>query len=107
MTTSTGGWSVRHGASRESPPHPAVREARAGAGGFLHADPLLRALDVVFAPVRAEEVAALLVLAARHAFAAVDARAADRIVGLARNLLPLARIHRRPPSASLSGCATG
>src|SRR5713101_8228201 len=82
--------------SSEAPPHLALREERAGAGGLLHADSLGRALELVLAPVRAEEVAALLVLTARHALAALDAHAADGVVRLPRNLLPLARIHRRP-----------
>src|SRR5216684_9027895 len=79
--------------SSEAPPHLALREERAGAGGLLHADPLGRALELVLAPVRAEEVAALLVLTARHALAALDAHAADGVVRIPRNLLPLARIH--------------
>src|SRR5713226_5109407 len=93
--------------SSEAPPHLALREERAGAGGLLHADPLGRALELVLAPVRAEEVAALLVLAARHALAALDAHAADGVVRLPRNLLPLARIHRRPPGSPVFGCEIG
>src|SRR6266851_1870875 len=92
--------------SSEAPPHLALREERAGAGGLLHADSLGRALELVLAPVRAEEVAALLVLTARHALAALDAHAADGVVRLPRNLLPLARIHRRPPGSPVFGCAT-
>src|SRR5439155_15630549 len=99
-------WTGRYGASCQAPADLAVREERAGAGGLLHADPLRGALEFVLAPVRAEEVAALLVFAARYAFAALDPRAADGVVRLARDL-PLARIHRRPPSAPLSGFATG
>src|SRR5207244_314850 len=46
------------------------------------------------------------VLAARHAFAALDTHAADRVVRLPRHLVPLARIHRRPPSSPVFDSAT-
>src|SRR5207237_10637334 len=89
---------VRRGrGSSEAPSHLALREERAGPGGLLHPDPLRRALELVLALVRAEEVAALLVLAAGHALAALDAHAADGVVRLPRNLLPLARVHRLKP----------
>ena len=80
----------------QPPPHLAMREQRPRPRCLLHANPLGRSLELVLALVRTEEVAALLVFAARRCVASLDEDAADWIV---RPVLgpAVARIHVRPP----------
>jgi hypothetical protein len=64
----------------QPPLHLAVREERACARRFLHADPLRRPLEFVLALLRTEEVAALLVFAGRGAVAALHRHSADGVI---------------------------
>src|SRR4051794_36552309 len=66
--------------SGQPPPHLSVREERSRARRLLHADALRRPFEFVLALLRAEEVATLLVLAARRAVAALHRHSADRVV---------------------------
>src|SRR2546428_7722986 len=82
--------------SGQPPSHLAVREQRARARRLLHPDPLRRTFEFLFALLRAEEVAALLVLAARRAIAVLHRHAADGVVRTPFGPA-VARVHVPPP----------
>src|SRR4051812_31660801 len=82
-----------------------MREERARARGFLHADALGGALELVLALLRAEEVAPLLVLAGRVAALRLDAHPADGVVRPPARLL--ARIHFVSPPRGTRWSACG